>query len=140
MVTLLDTLSILLPSTVLDNYYGDSWIKTLQYLVCQIEVSFICSVGIFSDRETLELFTISLSFEDLLPRLTFTCLCFICGTVSLVFICDYHKCCTLSGPYFLASGWMSLPISMPGLPHMSFNFPAELFHLILCDCHTVLFH
>ena len=37
--------------------------------MCQIDVSFICSIGIFSDREILELLRVSLSFEDLLPRL-----------------------------------------------------------------------
>ena len=29
--------------------------------------------------------------------------------------------------------------TMYGLPHMSFNFPGELSHLVLC-CHTMLFH
>ena len=77
--------------------------------MCQIEVSFICSIGIFSDRETLELLTVSLSYENLLPRLTFTCFCFVCGTVPHVFICDYRKCRRLSEPYFLSSGWMSPP-------------------------------
>ena len=77
--------------------------------MCQIEVSFICSVGIFSDRKTLELLTVSLSYENLLPRLTFTCFCFVCGTVPHVFICDYRKCRRLSEPYFLSSGWMSPP-------------------------------
>ena len=141
MVILFDTLSIFLTATVcLRKLFEDSWTKTLQYLVCQIEVSFICSVGIFSDRESLELLRVSLSFEDLLPRLTFTCFCFICGTVPLAFICDYRKCRRLSEPCFLPSGWMSPPISMCGLPHISFNFPVELPYLILCDCHTMLFH
>ena len=79
------------PCNCLRELFGDSWTKTLQYLVCQIEASFICSIGIFSDRETLELLTVSLSFEDLLSRLTFTCFCFICGTIPLVFICDYRN-------------------------------------------------
>ena len=56
------------------------------------------------DKKTLEFRTVSLSFEELLPRLTFTCSCFICGTVPLVFICDCHKCRRLSEPYFLSSG------------------------------------
>ena len=73
----------------LRGLFGDSWTKTLQYFVSQIQTSFICLIGIFSDRETLEILTVFLSFEDLLPRLTFTCFCFICGTVPLVFICDY---------------------------------------------------
>ena len=72
-------------------------------------VLIICSIGIFSDRETLELLTVSLSYENLLPRLTFTCFCFVCGTVPHVFICDYRKCRRLSEPYFLSSGWMSPP-------------------------------
>ena len=128
------------PCNCLRELFGDSWTKTLQYLVCQIEVSFICSIGIFSDRKTLELLTVSLSFEDLLPRLTFTCFYLIYGTVPLVFICDYRKYCRFSEPYFLSSGWMSTPISMCGLSHMSLNFPLELSHLILCDCHAMLFH
>ena len=92
------------PCNCLREKFGDSWTKTLQYLVCQIEVSFICSIGIFSDRKTLELLTVSLSFEDLLPRLTFTCFYLIYGTVPLVFICDYRKYCRFSEPYFLSSG------------------------------------
>ena len=84
--------------------FGDSWTKTLQHLVCHTEVSFICSIGVFPDRETLELLTIPLSFEDLLPRLTFSCFCFICGSVPLVFICDYRKCRRLSEPYFPSCG------------------------------------
>ena len=36
----------------------------------QIEVSFICSFRIFFDMETLELLTVSLNYENLLPRLT----------------------------------------------------------------------
>ena len=47
---------------------------------------FIYSIGIFSDRETLELLAVSLSFEDLLPRLAFTWFCFICGTVQLFWV------------------------------------------------------
>ena len=64
MVSFSDTLSILPPATVLENeLFGDSWTKTLPYLVCQTELSCICSIGIFSDRETLELLAVSLSFE-----------------------------------------------------------------------------
>ena len=92
--------------------------KTLQHLVCHIEMSFICSIGVFPGGETLELLTIPLSFEDLLPRLTFSCFCFICGSVPLVFICDYRKCRRLSEPYFLSCGWMSPPNSMCELPHV----------------------
>ena len=72
--------------------------------MCQIEVSFICSIGIFSDRETLELLTVSLSYENLLPRLTFTCFCFVCGTVPHVFIYDYRKCRRLPEPHFFLLG------------------------------------
>ena len=72
--------------------------------MCEIEVSFICSIGIFSDRETLELLTVSLSFEDFFPRLTFNCFCFICGTAPLVFICDYRKCLRLLNHIFFLPG------------------------------------
>ena len=76
----------------------------------QIEVSFICSIWFFSDRETLNLLAVlkAWSFEGLLPRLTFTCFCFICWTVPVVFTCDYRKCHKIPESYFLSSGWMSL--------------------------------
>ena len=48
----------------------------------QIDVSFICSIGIFSDREILELLRVSLSFEDLLSRLA---LFLVAGLVSVLF-------------------------------------------------------
>ena len=44
-----------------------------------------------------------LRFEDLLPRLTFTWICFVRGTAPLVFNCDYCKSRRLSEPYFLSS-------------------------------------
>ena len=69
---------------------------------------FNCS-SVFSDRETLELLAVSLSFEDFLPRLTFNCFGFICGTAPLVSIRGYRKCRRLSKPYFLSSGWISPP-------------------------------
>ena len=123
----------------LKELFGDPWTKTLQCLMCQIEVSFICSTGTFSERKTLELLTVSSSFEEFLPRLTFNCFCFICGTGPLVFICDYRKCHRLSKPYFFLLGECH-SFSMCGLPHMSFNFAVKLSHLILRDCHTMLFH
>ena len=55
----------------------------------------------------MELLAVSLSFEDLLPRLNITCFWFICGTVPLVSICDYRKRRRLSEPYFLSSEGMS---------------------------------
>ena len=37
--------------------------------------------------------------------------------------------------------WVNFtPYFLHVLPRMSFNFPVELSHLILCDCHTMLFH
>ena len=37
--------------------------------------------------------------------------------------------------------WVNVtPSFLHVLPRMSFNFPVELSHLILCDCHTMLFH
>ena len=44
-----------------------------------------------------------LRFEDLLPRLTFTWICFVRGTAPLVFNCDYCKSRRLSESYFLSS-------------------------------------
>ena len=133
--------------------------------MCRIEVSFICSIGIFSNRETLELFTVSLSFDNFLPRLTFNCFCFICGSAPLIFICHYRKCRRLSEPYFLSSGWMSPPFqcvdchTCPSI--FQWNCPTEFcvtvtqcsfinykppycflsFHtlpLFCVDCHTLL--
>ena len=78
--------------------------------MCQIEVSFICSIGIFSDRETLELLTVSLSYENLLPRLTFTCFCFVCGTVPHVFVAIANVVDSLNHIFFL-----------PGECHPLFN-------------------
>ena len=69
---LFDAFLISVPAAVLGNCLETAGIKPCQYLLFQIEVPFICSTGIFSDRETLEILTASISFEDLLPRLTFT--------------------------------------------------------------------
>ena len=71
--------------------------------MCQIEVSFICSIGIFSDRETLELLTVSLSYENLLPRLIFTCFCFVCETVQHVFVTITNVVDSLNHIFFLLS-------------------------------------
>ena len=106
----------------------------------QIELLFICSTGIFSDRETLELLAASISFEGLLPRLNLTWFYIVCGTVPLEFIYDYRKFRRLAEPYFVSSGWMSHSVCMCGLPHISSNFPVELSHLILCDCPAMFFH
>ena len=114
MVIMFDTLSIVLPTTILTpGLFG-----TLQYLACQIEVSFICSIGIFSDRETLELLTVSLSFEDFLPRLTFTCFCFI-------FVELFH--------FYLFVTIVNVIDSMNSI----FFLLGECHPLFLCvDCHT----
>ena len=50
----------------------------------------------------------------MLPRLTFTWFCFICGIIPLVFTFDYCRCRRLSEPNFISSGWMSLSFSMCG--------------------------
>ena len=103
-------------------------------------LSFICFIGIFSDRETLELLAASISFEDLLPRLSFIWFCCLWGTIPLVFIFDFRKCYRLSETQFFSSRWMAYSFFICGLPHISFNFPVGTVHLILCDCHTMLFH
>ena len=72
LVILFDAFLISVPTAVLGNCLETAGLKPSQYLLFQIEVSFICSTGIFSDRETLEILAASISFEDLLPRLTFT--------------------------------------------------------------------
>ena len=92
------------PCCCLRELFGDFWTKTLQYLVYQIEVPFVCSIGIFSDRKSLELRVVSISFEYLLLRLIFTRFCFACVTIPLVFVCDYRKCCRLPEPYFFLLG------------------------------------
>ena len=70
-------------------------------------LSFICFIGIFSDRETLELLAASISFEDLLPRLSFIWFCCLCGTIPLVFIFDFRKCRRLSETQSFSSRWMA---------------------------------
>ena len=82
MVILFHNLSMLPPAAVIENC-----LETPVPKPWQMKVSFICSIGIFSDRETLELLAVSC--------LTFTWFCFICGTVVFVFISDFRKCCRL---------------------------------------------
>ena len=86
--------------------------------MCQIEVSFICSIRIFSDRETLELL----------------------GTVPLVFICDYCKCRRLSEPYFLSFGWRLSSFFHVCIATYILQFSTGTVPLSLCDCHTMLLH
>ena len=104
MAILFDSLSILLPAAVLENCLETSGLNPSVPRVPNWGVLIICSIGIFSDRETLELLTVSLSYENLLPRLTFTCFCFVCGTVPHVFIYDYRKCRRLPEPHFFLLG------------------------------------
>ena len=63
------SLDIRPPAAVLENCLETPGPKPFS-TSCVI-LRFICSIGIFSDRETLEPLAVSLSFEDLLPRLTF---------------------------------------------------------------------
>ena len=140
MVILFDALSILLPATVSENCLETPGLKPFSTLCARLSCPLFVQLESFLIGKPLEFLTVSLSYENLLSRLIFTCFCFAYATVPLVFICDHRKWRIFSDPYFLSSGWMSLPISMCGLPQTSFNFPVELSHLILCDCHTMLFH
>ena len=54
----------------------------------------------------MELLTVSLSFKDFLPRLTFTCFCFIFVELFHLHLFVTRKYRRLSEPYFLSSGWM----------------------------------
>ena len=130
---LFDTLSILLPPTVSENCFETPGLNPFSISCTKLR----CPLLVW-----LESYLIgkSWSSEDWLPRLTFTCFCFIFGTVPLVFVCEYIKCRRTSESYFLFPGWMSPTISMYGLSHISFSFPVELSYLILCYCHTMLFH
>ena len=65
----------------------------------------------------------------MLPYLICTWFCIVCGTVPL----DYRKCLKLSEPY------ISHSFPMCGLPHISFSFPVEQFHLIFYDFQKWIF-
>ena len=123
---------------VVTELFGGSWTKTLQYLVCEIELSFTFSIIIFSDKKTLELQAVSISFEDLFPHLTFTWLC-LWSCFTCIYLWQSQILSTV-WTIFSSSGWVSHSFSLCGLSHISFNFPVELFHLFMCDCHTMLFH
>ena len=62
---------------------GDTVWRFLIISCAKFEVPFICSTGIFSDRETLELLAVSKTFENLFPCLTSTWFCFVCRVVHL---------------------------------------------------------
>ena len=113
--------------------------EIFNYLVCQIEVPFICSTGIFSDRETLELLAVSKIFENLFPCLTSTWFCFVCRVVHLYLFVAIAKVIDRLNHIFFFCVNLTL-FSMCGIPHISLNSPVEQFHLILCACHTMLFH
>ena len=104
--------------------------------MCQIEVSFICSIGIFSDSETLELLTVSKTFFPVWPLLAsvlFVELFHLYLFVTIANVADSLN--------YISFFWVNVtPFSMCGLPYMSSNFPVELSHLILCNFHTMLFH
>ena len=91
MVILFDTLSILLTATFLENCLETPGLKPFTTSCEKLKCPLFVQLESFLIGKPLELLTVSLSFEDLLPRLTFTCFCFICGTVPLVFICDYRN-------------------------------------------------
>ena len=61
----------------LREMFGDSWTKILQYLRCQIEVTYICSIGIFSDMEALELQVVSVSSNEFLSYFDFAATLFL---------------------------------------------------------------
>ena len=117
LVVLFDTVEIATCYS-LRELFGDPWTKTPQYVLCQIEVPFNCSTGIFSDRDTLELQAASISFVDLLLRFTFTWFCFICGTVPLVFVFDYRILIMI-----FSSGWMSHSFHVWSLSIFKWNCP-----------------
>ena len=132
--------------------------------MCQIEVSFICSIGIFSDSETLELLTVSKTFFPVWPLL---------ASVLFVELFHLYLFVTIANvadslnyiPFF----WVNVtPFSMCGLPCVTFTqcsfinykpsycflsfhtlplycmdchtflplFWVELSHSSLCECHT----
>ena len=78
--------------------------------MCQIELSLL-----FAHLESFLIGkpgapTVSLSYENLLPRLTFTCFCFVCGTVPHVFVAIANVVDSLNHIFFL-----------PGECHPLFN-------------------
>ena len=99
----LDWYRLYWPCCCLRELVGGSWTKTPHYLVCRIEVLFICSTGIFSDRETLELQAASASFDEFLTRLDLVCLQhFLCmWNCSSCIYCEYRKCHILTETSFI---------------------------------------
>ena len=126
---MLDTLSILLPATVLKNCLEAPGLKPFSTSCTKWSCPVIVQLKSFLiETPWSSSLTVFLSFEDLLPHLTFTCLCFACGTVPLVFICDYRKCRRLSEPYFLSPCW-----STHVLQFSSGTFPLNFF-LTVTQC------
>ena len=86
MVILFDTLSILFPVTVLENCLETPELKPFSTSCAKLKCPLFVQLESFLKRKPWWS-SVSSSFEDLLPRLTFTCFCFIYETVPLVFIC-----------------------------------------------------
>ena len=86
MVIFFDTLSILFPVTVLENCLGTPELKPFSTSCAKLKCPLFVQLESFLKRKPW-CSSVSSSFEDLLPRLTFTCFCFIYETVPLVFIC-----------------------------------------------------
>ena len=120
-----------LPGTVLENCLETPGPKPFSTSCAKLRYPFVCSLGIFSDSENLELLTVILSFEDLLSHLTFAC--FILFLTIAIFVDSLNH-------IFFPLDECHPHFFMRRLLHISFNFPAKLSCLILCDCHTMLFH
>ena len=103
MVIFFDTPSILPPAIVLDICLETPVLKALSTSCAKLR----CLLFVQEESFLIGKPWSFLNFEDFFPRLTFTCFCFICGTLLLVFIYDYRKCRRLSESYFPSSGWMS---------------------------------
>ena len=100
MVILFDILSILLPAFALENSLETPGLKPFSTLCAKLRCPLFVQ---FSNKETLELLTVSLSYENLLPRLIFTCFCFVCETVQHVFVTITNVVDSLNHIFFLLS-------------------------------------
>ena len=127
MVILFDTLSILLPATVLENCLETPGLKPFSTSCAKLRRPLFVQLGSFLIGKPWS----SSKFRRLASPSDLYLFLFHLWNCSTCIYLWLSQCRRLSEPYFLSSGWMSSPISMCGLPHITFNLQVELSHLIL---------
>ena len=123
----------------LREMFGDSWTKILQYLRCQIEVTYICSIGIFSDMEALELQVVSVSSNEFLSYFDFASTLFLFVKLFRFYLLWTSQVSqNVWNTFSLSFGWMmnvTLFIHLWATTHFLWFF-SELSRLFLCGCRT----